>query len=273
MIRLPQYLSENKSRILNLKPQNLGSWSANYDNPIFESFNEYAEFKQRFPEKTVTRQDIINLFAQGDIYQGFIATMVWGYINASRPKTKGGGRESTNLYRALSYPKSKLVDSIRAAESWLVNNDIAIAFNHFILGAKYKIPGVDYRYFTKIFFFLGETNPAIATKPLIFDRWTQNAFYSLLLQSYPTETRSFFRGLKTPTKEGTPGEALVRRGKKLTQAYERYVFLMNQWAAELGVSAGDLELFVFGQDLRKDPSVNNPRRELWKICCARSLSD
>ena len=91
MIKLPQYLSENKSRISNLKPQNLGPWNANYDNPVFETFAEYAEFKQRFPEKTVDRQDIVNLFAKGDVYQGFIAAMVWGYINASRPKTKGGG--------------------------------------------------------------------------------------------------------------------------------------------------------------------------------------
>ncbi|MDA7532388.1 hypothetical protein OAK70_02445 [Akkermansiaceae bacterium] len=266
MIKTPQFLIENKNRISNLKPQSLGPWNANYDNPIFESFGEYAEFKQRFPEKTVTRQDIVNLFAKGDVYQGFIAAMVWGYINASRPRTKGGGRESTDFYKALSHPKSDLVDSIHAAQDWLMDNDLAMAFNHFMPSGKYKIPGVSYRYFTKIFFFLGEANPAIATKPLIFDKWTQNAFFSLLLQSYPSETKDFFRGLKAPTKEGTPGEALVRSGKKLTQAYERYVFLMNQWAAELGVSAGDLELFVFGQDLRKDPSVNNPRRELWKIC-------
>ena len=81
-----------------------------------------------------------------------------------------------------------------------MDNDIALTFNHFMPGAKYKIPGVGYRYFTKIFFFLGEANPAIATKPLIFDRWTQNAFFSLLLQSYPSETKDFFRGLKAPTK-------------------------------------------------------------------------
>ena len=195
----------------------------------------------------------------------FVAAMVWGFINASRPRAKGGDRTTTNLYRALSHPKSKILRSIDYAEERFLENDFISPFRKMMRGGENNIPGIDYRYFTKIFFFMGQANEEITTKPLILDKWTSNAFYALLAQVKPGDICKYFRKIEHPSKESNPGEVVVRSGSKLFAAYDRYVNEMNNWSHRLSVNPDRLEEFVFGTDLRQGIKSQNPRVELWSI--------
>ena len=258
---IPDYLIKNRQRIEDLPIQDLGTWNASYDNEAFDEFKIIRTLREQFPSKIIRRADIVNLFRNNQKYLGFVSSMVWGFINASRPRIKGGDRKTTNLYRALSHEQNKVEDAMKFAEEKFEKSDYRSPFEIMMSGKKYKIPGVDYRYYTKIFFFLGQAKDSIATKPLIFDKWTTNAFYALLSQSHPDDVQKYFRGVK----DGNPGEAVVRSGKKLIHAYERFIKEMNQWAKEIDVSPDKLEQFVFGHDLRKEYINTNPRIELWEI--------
>lgn len=264
---IPDYLTNNISRIeeLTKKPQSLGKWNANYDNEAFDCFPIMIELRSRFPSKEIIRSDIVTLFSSGEKYLGFVAAMVWGFINASRPRIRGGDKTTTNLYRALSHPREKVEEAIRYAETCFEQNDYGSPFEKMSRGQCHNIPGIDYRYYTKIFFFIGQANPSIEKKPLIFDKWTSNAFFALLAQTSEEEVYKFFREVKDAKNKNNPGEVIVRTGKALVGAYLRFVELTNYWAARLGVSPDKLEEFIFGYDLRLSDKAINPRIELWDI--------
>ena len=66
-------------------------------------------------------------------------------------------------------------------------------------------------------------------------------------------------------KASSPGDVSLRSGKKLINAYVRFVEPMNYWATIIGASPAKLEEFAFGYDLRSGSRHGNPRMELWKI--------
>ena len=121
-------------------------------------------------------------------------------------------------------------------------------------------------FFTKIFFFVGETAANVVPKPLILDRWTTNAFFALRGQSIGTEgmrerftvpSRKSFSKYKTISLK--IGVAIQ------SKAYMEYVTLMKAWAAQLDVAPSQLEKFVFAVDQRRDKSLSNHRKELLDI--------
>lgn len=254
---LPEYLIENKVRIINVGNQNLDPWGSGYDSSLFNKFPVMEELKEKFPNKKITRSNINNLFEKNNIYLGFVASMVWGGISSTRPKIKGD-KTTTDLYKVLSYPEDLIKKSIYDTNIQLEKGNIEIPFNNFMPKGKYKIPGVGYSFFTKIFFFLGQANTSIKIKPLIFDKWTKNAFYALLVETHPAEINDYFLGINENT------EVNIRSGKKLTVAYIRYVELMNNWSKEINIAPDKLEKFLFGYS-RKDKNITNPRLELWDI--------
>jgi hypothetical protein len=262
---VPNYLKINKQRIKNLPTQDLGAWNANYDNKVFDKFKVVLDLRERFPGKKINRADIINLFRQDEKYLGFVATMVWGFINASRPRIKGGDRTTTNFYRALSHERERVEAAIEFAENAFTEGDYRRPFKEMMRGERHNIPGIDYRYYTKIFFFLGQANQAIIRKPLIFDKWTANAFFALLSQSQPDRVCEYFRDVKNAKNANSPGEAIVRSGNSLIDAYETFITLINEWSEDLDVSPDKLEEFIFGFDLRNRIRGLNPRIELWEI--------
>jgi hypothetical protein len=262
---LPHYLNVNADRIKKRQSQNLGAWDATYDHSAFDDFQVIKDLRSRFPNKTIHRADVVNLFQEGHKYLAFFAAMVWGHINASRPRIKGGDRKTTNLYRALTHPESKIIKSIDYAESCLLRNDFISPFRKMMQDKENSVPGVGYRYFTKIFFFIGQANANIKVKPLILDKWTSNAFYALLAQVNPDDVCKYFREIKDASNKDHPGEVIVRSGHKLFDAYDRYVKEMNDWSGDLSVEPARLEEFVFGADLRQGIKSENPRVELWGI--------
>ena len=91
-MRVPDYLKNNISPINSLPPQILQAWNSNYDNKLFDIFPVMGKLRRKFPKKIISRADIVNLFRSGNPYLGFVAAMVWGFINASRPRVSGGNR-------------------------------------------------------------------------------------------------------------------------------------------------------------------------------------
>jgi hypothetical protein len=263
-MNVPDYFIVNKTRIQNQSVQDLGKWSINYNSSEFYRFNVVQQLNKEFPDQKIFRSDVVRLFKEDQIYLAFIAAMVWGGINASRPRAGTEGKEYTNFYGALSCDQELILNAISSAKKYFINDDLATPFKDMRINGKYKISGIDYSYFTKIFFFLGQSDDQIKVKPLIFDKWTKNAFFALLSQSDPDCIPNYFISLKKNQNNDKPGEVVVKY-RKLSETYDFYVRCMNHWAVELGVTPDMLEQFVFGKDLRVDKSASNPRNELWKI--------
>lgn len=135
---------------------------------------------------------------------------------------------------------------------------------------QYKIPGLGYPYFTKLFYFVGQTmSPLPNPVPLIFDKWLANAYCALSIQSGKhNDLKRFYRQIK-PTLRKNPlaGEIQCASGAILAELYVKFLSDFNEWSAELNVPTSLLEEFVFGQQLNKLENRNstNPRLELWEI--------
>jgi len=264
-MNIPKYLEDNASRIKQLGEQELNEWSSSYEAEGFNKFKIIEEIKETFPSKRIYRSDIIKMFQNNKIYLGFVTAMMWGGINATRPHKKAGGVTETNFYKILSYKKESIEESIIFSNKCFEEGDFKTPFKQMMPSNKYKIPGVGYPYFTKIFFFLGQSNDHIKIKPLILDKWTSNSFYALLSQSYPEDIPKFFRTIKSSKNTNSPGEVVLRSGKNLINAYERFNHLMNDWAQQLNISPDKLEEFVFGYRLDSGDRASNPRVQLWQI--------
>jgi hypothetical protein len=210
------------------------------------------------------RRGIIELFKE-DLYTGFIAAMMWGGINGTRPQTAGGN--DTSFRRLLEHPIEKVEKAIQYATDKIKSGDIADLCLEFESGGEHCLPGVGHAYYTKLFYFLGQVHN-VALQPLIFDKWTSNAHCALLIQNSNTEklyykgtNRHYSYSLKIPTS---------RAGK--SNIYFEYVRDFNCWAKELSeinpdkeISPSKLEEFLFGQPLNRNRTSTNPRRELWRI--------
>lgn len=260
---VPKYLLTNLDRVKTLGPHDLGAWRSTYDSVEFSKFSVVRELREEFPNKKISRENIVALFKDDRPYLAFIAAMVWGFINASRPIVKGGGPKTTAFYRLLLMPQEQVIEIIEKINELIIRKDFRRAFREMLIGGALKIPGIHYPYFTKLFFFLGQASDQAKIKPLILDKWTGNAYFALLSQVRPEEVLSYFRGIKRERNE--LGSVILRSGTSLIEAYESYVRDMNQWAAAIAVSPDKLEQFVFGVSLRDDKSPCNPRRELWEI--------
>lgn len=260
---IPEYLKNNINRIKNNLPQKLPPWDASYEYEVYKKFPIFNKLKKIFPKKTIQRNDVIHLFKSRELYLGFVAAMMWGGINASRDRGNGG-KTNTNFYLMLDHPEGKVLNAINYAYGCFQKGDMESPFNEMLPSGKYRIPGVGPSYFTKMFFFIGQSHEKIITKPIIFDKWTKNAFFALLTQSFPDEIRKYFLKVRENEEQSKPGEVVLRSDISSAKVYTRFVELFNKWAIELNVFPDKLEEFVFGWSL-KNKRENNPRIELWDI--------
>lgn len=254
---LPQYLYDNKEIIIKLPPQQIALWTQSYDK--YRDRDAVKSLYLEFSSRNMQRKDVIRIFKE-DHYRGFVAAMMWGGINATRPDKSGGPPPFAKL---LNHPKEKVVSAIEYAAKRIELGDIQELFQAFEETGMHKLPGVGHAYFTKLFFFLGELKDSIPFKPLIFDKWTANAHCALLIQLLPPGRRDQlpYKSLSLEEKYmvNVPG------GKKRSELYTRYLNDMKAWAEELEVPITKLEEFIFGENLKNNKRVDNPRLALWKI--------
>jgi hypothetical protein len=257
---LPEYLIKNRNKIITAPQQNINLITSKYSNEKFLDFDIIKLFFKTFPNlknKSIQRADVAELFRKKKYYLGFITAMIWGGINASRPKIKDEF-ETIDFYRLLEQKPKKINEIIINVKSLLVNGKIKESFEY--LNKEGKIDGIRHAYFTKLLYFLGYGENRIKIKPLIFDKWTSNAYLALLINSNQREKIERFYTGKIDGKN-----KVVSLSSKVSITYESYVIDMNCWADKLGVSPSRLEEFVFGISLKENKRYDNPRNELWQI--------
>ena len=150
---------------------------------MFLDFEVMRKFFKTFPNlknKSIQRKDVSELFRKKQYYLGFITAMIWGGINASRPKKKDDF-ETIDFYRLLTQDEKKITTIIHHVKFLLVKEENFNCFNY--LYKEGKINGVGHAYFTKLMYFIGYVDKRIKLKPLIFDKWTSNAYLALLINS------------------------------------------------------------------------------------------
>lgn len=255
MADLPKYLKDSQKRICALTDQNLP--------PIGKAYSGWNEPQMQrlykaFPKKSIQRGGLIKLYADwGDPVLAAVATFVWGYIDTQK---------DDRLQQVLGVEEDDLCEKLNCIRDLVKNGELEKAFLSCCRCGENCIPGVGMSFFTKLFFFVGAADSLVNPKPLILDRWTTNAFFALRGQSKgTTDLRGLFTIPSMEALEKYKAIALKSDVAVQAKAYVEYVTLMNDWAAQLNVTPEKLEEFVFGIDLRRCKSANNPRNELLAI--------
>ena len=257
---IPKYLIVNSNRILNAPPQNINLITKKYSEKPFVDFPIMKEFHKKFPDlkiKSIQRSDVAELFRKKQYYLGFITAMIWGGINATRPQKKDEF-ETINFYKVLKQDPKKIGRIITNVKSLLVKGQFEKCFNY--LNTDGKINGVGHAYFTKLMYFIGYNEHRIKLKPLIFDKWTSNAYLALLIDSGQFDKIEKFYTGKIDTKNRT-----VSLRRNTASIYYSFTKDMNDWAEGLNISPSRLEEFIFGMSLKENKTAKNPRLQLWKI--------
>ena len=257
---LPNYLIVNAGRITSLGKQKIDLITIKYSDERFMKFPIMNEFHKSFPNLKrdgIQRSDVSELFRKKKYYLAFITTMIWGGINATRPQKKAEF-ETVNLYKVLNEDKKRIEKIILRVKQLLIKGKIEECFNY--LSGDGRVNGVGYAYFTKLMYFIAYSEKRIKIKPLIFDKWTSNAYKALLINSGQITK---MRALYTPSINRDNKTVSLRR--PISKAYLSFVLDMQCWASQMGVNPSKLEEFVFGISLKKCKAGSNPRRQLWAI--------
>jgi len=251
-MNIPNYLNQNKLRILQQPDQALNKWSSTYNKHAADLLVQ--PLYQKFPSHVLNRKDVIQLFREGDFALAATAAMMWGAISAGKGHFAGFLSTGRERLAEITVHLKSLIEDGKSAEAFLFMQNEG------------KIKGVRYPYFTKLFFFIAASSgKKIDPVPLIFDKWTKNAYYALLTQSCSSEVTKYFSGTKKTTSDLQRNGVSARSGRALVDSYISYINDMTVWSKQLGVEPQKLEEFVFGTSRKIDQSATNPRNELIAI--------
>jgi hypothetical protein len=116
-----------------------------------------------------------------------------------------------------------------------------------------KIPGLDYAYFTKIFYFVRKS----FDMPIypILDKWLMCAFTAISAEM--NGDLNVFNKYMSRTNHELIFDGIIRRQKP--QCYEDYVNFMSVISMERNIFIDELEEKLFGIDRSQDQTLNNPR--------------
>jgi hypothetical protein len=199
----------------------------------------------------LSKTDVIEIIkdASSTPRDEFLAILFWGAyfrVTARSPRTQRalvGFIADKNFDAAFAQIKTAILKC----------DDPESLFRSFSYRGKFKIPGLSYAYFTKLFFFYREAED-LSTYPIL-DKWlcmAWCAFDGTLNQN----TRVYDTYFRSPKSESS---FLLRR--KPAQAYGEYVAFMSETSNHYGLSVADFEEKLFGRDLRVEPNSFNPRNE------------
>jgi hypothetical protein len=258
----PQFLRERRDEIASWGFE-YTDWNNKYcnrkDHPVIADLIKELEIdcgegKKGRNKNKITKSKCIELYSNDEtLYKGIILSMLWGGISVG----KG------HLGMLLEFDKEKLENIVKATRDLLFNGEYSSAFHNFKDKKSNKIPGVDTSFFTKIFYFLALSDERFEQQgkmvPLIFDKWTMNAYASLLMQ-VDRINEVEIKNMNLNWNLRSPGEI---KFKDEASAYDSYVKDMNNWAKAIDVTPRRLEEYLFG--LPRDENDKNPRRQLWTL--------
>ena len=189
-----------------------------WERPMYQGNPVFVVLKEKHGKdnsKVTTRSQIIELFKEGEFYDGYLCALVWGNIG-----TYQNGRQNFN--NAFSISKEDCVKKISDIKLKIAKNDIPGAFNSMCRGRNNCIPGLGVSFFTKILYFVGATLEN-STKPLIFDSMS----LKILNRIYKDA-------------------GILRQARQTTQCYIDFCREMNSITKALDLpTPGHLEAFLF----------------------------
>lgn len=260
----------NNRQAINGYVQSSFSWRVNYEDSFLKMVSDAnPDFKvtiDNLPE-TLDRATVVNCFHSDHLYEGFVACMLWGGINAKRcAKGHPGDLKTTDAYKAFTYPKDDydqggtsqkgVISRLRSVKTLLEKGETELAFKHMADTQKSHIPGVGVSFFTKLLFFLAPdtANP----RPLIFDKWSTYIHCALLIDNPDKRVTDFYKGVN---KEG-----LLMKAKHDCELYDDYIKMMKDTATKNKIAdASCLEAYLFGFALnRKGHEEDKQRRRFLK---------
>lgn len=233
-----------------------------YRSPTFRIFPILDKFFTQFPV-SISRREVISLFDH-DPYFAAVVAMIWGGIDCRMKKDL----KLTNFYRFLDTPSDRIHYVLNEVSELCKAREFREAFIQCSKGGSLKLEGLDYPYFTKLFYFLGQSDDQISPSPLILDKWTTNAFFVLLKLEGTVDTE-YIGKFQYPEKVGSPGLVRLRGGvRKKADTYELFVNKMHQWSSSIGVTSSQLEQYLFGfsrKSKEQRNSPDNPRNNIWTL--------
>ena len=137
-----------------------------WDRPMYQQNPVFQSLKAKYgigPNAVVMRNQIIDLFSKGKLYDAYLCTLVWGNIG-----TFQNGRH--NFESAFSVPKQDVEKRIKNLIKLIATDNIEDAFNSMCIGGTNHFSGLGVSFFTKILYFIAESlSTSITVFPLIFD--------------------------------------------------------------------------------------------------------
>lgn len=245
-----------------LKYSSASSHSVAYEVEKYKRFGSELGFKlpaylSEFlkEDSKLSKADVIEIIkdASSSPRDEFLGILFWGAyfrVTARSPRTQRallGFISDRNFDIALTQIKSAILKS----------DDPESLFRLFSYRGKFKIPGLSYAYFTKLFFFYREA-AGLSTYPIL-DKWLCMAWCAVdgTLNGNTRVYDAYFR----KGKEAEESDSSFQLLRKTAQAYGEYVAFMSETSKRYGLTVAGFEEKLFGRDLRVEPNSFNPRNE------------
>ena len=189
----------------------------------YQSNVSFLRAKERL-SNIKTRAQIIQVFADNQLYDGYVSTIVWGniglYQNGARVICNAFGNSENEVFEKLDRVREKIIAG-----------RISEAFSSMCRGNENRLNGLGVSFFTKLMYFIGAAYEC-PVEPLIFDS------HSLAM-------------LKALYKDA----GMQRMARQSVSCYMDYVDLMKILSEKLELTdAGHLEALLFnsGKSLIKE---------------------
>lgn len=175
----------------------------------------------------------------------YIATLWWGNVYFRNKARVFSPENMTRLQAVSPRLEQALTEASAAADFPEFQNRLTAIFENMLKGGEFYVTRVSSAFFTKVLQFFFAANPVAANPgflPIIADKWLMRAVYCEMTDLGAAELRDhvfrFYRGVVSLRNESAA-------------AYGEYIRFFNNRCAELGVSAWDMELRLFRNQLVK----------------------
>lgn len=142
---------------------------------LYQGNDSFEALKMKYGSIPLTRQMIINLFAEGNYYDGFMCAMIWGGI--------GNNIKGKAIFNSVfsKTNKKEIVDKLKRVIRILQNGDVKTAYSTLQYSGENKIEGIGESFFTKLLYFAGAKMDSLPIKPLIYDHIMDEAYNDILI--------------------------------------------------------------------------------------------
>ena len=151
-MNIPNYLSQNKLRILKKPDQAQNKWSPTYDKHAADLLVRLLY--QKFPSHVLNRKDVVQLIREEDFASTATAAMMWGAISAGKGHFAGFLSTGRERLEEITVNLKNLIEDGKSAEAFLFMQN------------KGKSKGVRYPYLTKLIFFIAASSAKKLTRSL-----------------------------------------------------------------------------------------------------------